>query len=94
MSEELQKTFQAVIRVNYITNSELEGTLFAKLRGDMKAEHTALLCYCETRYAGPLVPVFHGLCELKEEITIFLRDRNKRKCSNIEILGDDANKSE
>jgi hypothetical protein len=49
MSEELQTVFQAVI-VNRVSNSLLRRRLFAKLNDDVEAEHTALLCSCETRW--------------------------------------------
>jgi hypothetical protein len=42
MNEELQTVFQVVVSVNYVKNCPLRGRLFAELRDNMEAEHTAL----------------------------------------------------
>jgi len=52
LNEVLLTVSLAVIRVvSYVKNSPFIGKLFAKLRDDMAAEHTALLTYCETKVA-------------------------------------------
>jgi hypothetical protein len=74
----LQTVFQAVIRaVNYVKNSPLRGRPSAKLCDDMEAKHTALLCYCDTRWLSR-AKVLHRVFELKEEIAIFLSE----SCNN------------
>jgi len=68
-------------------NSPLRGRLFAKLCDIMEAEHTALLCYCETRWLSR-VKVIHRVFELKEEINILLSDSNNNYDANLCYNGD------
>jgi hypothetical protein len=54
MSEELQTVFEAVIRVvNYVKNSPLKETLFAKLCDD--TEQNTWHCYISMKHSGPLM---------------------------------------
>jgi hypothetical protein len=62
MSEELQTVLQGVIRVvNYVKNSPLRGSLFAKLCNNMEEKHMVHPYYCETCWLSP-----HRVFELKE----------------------------
>jgi len=47
----------------------------------MEAEHTALLCYCTTRWISR-AKMFHWALELKEYIAMFLSDSSSSSSSS------------
>jgi hypothetical protein len=70
LSGVLQTVFEVVTRVvNCIKNSPFRGRLFAKLFDKIEAEHTVLLCQCETHWLS-CDKVLHGVYEFKEEVTM------------------------
>uniref|UniRef100_A0A3Q1G3T1 HAT C-terminal dimerisation domain-containing protein n=1 Tax=Acanthochromis polyacanthus TaxID=80966 RepID=A0A3Q1G3T1_9TELE len=75
LSAELKHVLDTAVKiVNYIKSRPLNTRLFATLCNEMGAEHQGLLLHTEVRWLSR-GNVLSRLCELREEVRIFLADQ-------------------
>ena len=76
LSQELHETLHSVVKcVNLIKARPLNQRLFSSLCADMDADHKALLLHTEVRWLSR-GRVLKRVCDLREEITVFLWQQN------------------
>ena len=76
LSQELHEVLSSVVKcVNLIKARPLNQRLFSSLCADMDADHKALLLHTEVRWLSR-GRVLKRVCDLREEIVVFLRQQN------------------
>ena len=76
MSQELHKVLNSVVKcVNLIKARPLNPRIFSCLCSDMDADHQTLLLHSEVQWLSRGL-VLKRVCDLRDEIVIFLRQQN------------------